>query len=72
LLASNNDGPNAVCLNEQRTHPVSHDHLFHTVLGMFDVATEIYRADRDLLRPCVISQTAGDAKLSRPAKTAGV
>lgn len=30
-------------------HPYSHDNLFHTLLGLFDVDTQIYRKDLDLL-----------------------
>ncbi|WP_194857281.1 MCR-5 family phosphoethanolamine--lipid A transferase [Morganella morganii] len=32
--------------------PVSHDHLFHTLLGMFDVKTAAYTPELDLLATC--------------------
>lgn len=72
LPAAKSQGANAACLNQQRTQAVSHDHLFHTLLGLFDVATAIYRADRDLLQPCVFSQTASRVRPSKPTKTAGL
>ncbi len=42
----------ADCLREQTSRPASHDDLFHTVLGLMNVETQIYRADRDLLQNC--------------------
>lgn len=32
-----------------RQQPYSHDNLFHTVLGLFEVRSEVYRADLDML-----------------------
>jgi len=40
------------CLREGADRPLSHDHLFHSVLGLFDVRTAAYRPDRDLFAPC--------------------
>ena len=34
------------------TTSVSHDHLSHTLLGLFDVTTSAYLAKWDLLQPC--------------------
>lgn len=45
-------GATLACLREQRDMPVSHDNLFHTVLGMAGVRATEYRADLDLLAPC--------------------
>jgi len=40
------------CAQSRRDAPASHDNLFHTVLGLFGVATTEYREDLDLLRGC--------------------
>ena len=46
------DGLDVACLREAARRPASHDNLFPTVLGAFDVQTTAYRADRDLLASC--------------------
>jgi lipid A ethanolaminephosphotransferase len=40
------------CLEKRRDEPLSHDNLFHTVLGLTNVRTTAYRPDRDFLRGC--------------------
>lgn len=45
-------GVDAACLAERARRPASHDHLFHTVLGMLDIRTEAYARDLDLLQGC--------------------
>jgi lipid A ethanolaminephosphotransferase len=40
------------CLLAQRDRPLSHDYLFHSVLGMYGVRTSAYVADLDLLQSC--------------------
>lgn len=40
------------CLAQRRRESLSHDHLFHSVLGLFDVRTEIYSRELDLFAPC--------------------
>lgn len=40
------------CLRANANAPRSHDDLFHTLLGLFDVTTQSYRADHDLLAAC--------------------
>ena len=40
------------CLRDAAKRPASHDHLFSTVLGVFDVRTSVYRPERDLLGGC--------------------
>ncbi|WP_202845554.1 phosphoethanolamine transferase [Luteimonas saliphila] len=40
------------CLSRHATRPVSHDHLFHSLLGAMDVSTREYRAERDVFAPC--------------------
>ncbi len=40
------------CLRERARRPASHDHLFHTVLGLLDVRTSLYEPDWDLASGC--------------------
>jgi lipid A ethanolaminephosphotransferase len=42
----------AACLRQRSREPLSHDNLFHSLLGLSDVRTVAYRPERDLLRPC--------------------
>ncbi|MDZ4020599.1 phosphoethanolamine transferase [Pseudomonas sichuanensis] len=46
------EGLNVGCLRTQENSPLSHDNLFHTVLGMMDVQTSSYRSALDLTTPC--------------------
>ncbi|MFO1328480.1 MAG: phosphoethanolamine--lipid A transferase [Rubrivivax sp.] len=45
-------GIDLACLRQRATQPAAHDHLFHTVLGLLDVRTQIYAPDWDLGAPC--------------------
>ena len=40
------------CLEARQHEPLSHDYLFHSVLGLSRVRTAIYRPERDLFRRC--------------------
>jgi lipid A ethanolaminephosphotransferase len=40
------------CVQQARGEPVSHDHYFHSVLGLADVATAAYRPERDVYGGC--------------------
>jgi lipid A ethanolaminephosphotransferase len=40
-----------VALRSQRNRPLSHDNLFHTLLGFLEIETDAYRADMDILQP---------------------
>ncbi|MEO8858502.1 MAG: phosphoethanolamine--lipid A transferase [Burkholderiaceae bacterium] len=40
------------CLRQRASQPLSHDNLFHSVLGLLDVQTGVYRRDLDLFAPC--------------------
>jgi lipid A ethanolaminephosphotransferase len=40
------------CLRARAAQPTSHDSLFPTVLGLFDVDTTVRRHERDLVEPC--------------------
>ena len=42
----------AGCLRQQSGRTLSHDNLFHSMLGLMKVQTNAYRADLDLFRAC--------------------
>ena len=41
-----------LCLQAKLAEPLSHDNLFHTVLGLVGVETALYRADWDFIASC--------------------
>ncbi len=45
-------GVDQACLRGRAREALSHDNLFHSMLGLFDVTTTVYRRDRDLFAPC--------------------
>jgi lipid A ethanolaminephosphotransferase len=45
-------GIDRACLEGRREARYSHDHLFHSILGLFEVRTSAYSPDLDLFRPC--------------------
>ena len=47
------------CLRQRATKPASHDHLFHTLLGLADVHTALYEAAFDLTQGCRRKVAAG-------------
>lgn len=51
-------GLNATCLAEMAEAPVSQDNLYHSVLGLMEVQTNVYRADLDLFKVCRQQHTA--------------
>ena len=42
----------AACLRQRRDQPISHDNLFHTVMGLLGLQADVYRAALDLAAPC--------------------
>ncbi len=42
----------ADCLRGRASAAYSHDNIFHSLLGVFDVTTAVYKRDRDLFAPC--------------------
>ncbi|MEK1893839.1 MAG: phosphoethanolamine--lipid A transferase [Rhizobium sp.] len=40
------------CLRKEATAPMSHDNLFHSVLGMMNVATSVYEQKLDVFAKC--------------------
>ncbi len=45
-------GVSAECLRSRSAMPLSHDHLFHSVLGLLDVQTRLRQPSLNLLEPC--------------------
>ena len=46
------------CIQARKEQSFSHDNLFHSLLGVMDVKTAVYRQDLDIFAPCqVASQT---------------
>ena len=45
-------GISAICLQARKNQALSHDHLFHTVLGLMDVRTVLYQAAWDAYAAC--------------------
>jgi lipid A ethanolaminephosphotransferase len=43
---------NRRCVNGKAGDPLSHDNLFHSVLGLLDVHTGVYRPARDIFDDC--------------------
>jgi lipid A ethanolaminephosphotransferase len=39
-------------LQTLRDKPLSHDHLFHSVLGLMAVKTSVYQRERDFFAAC--------------------
>ncbi|MCW5669865.1 MAG: phosphoethanolamine--lipid A transferase [Hydrogenophaga sp.] len=46
------------CLRGQAAAPISHDHFFHSVLGLMDVQTRAYQPALDALLPCSAASQA--------------
>ena len=45
-------GISMACLQQQKDSPLTHDNLFHSVLGLLDIKTSVYRPTLDLFAPC--------------------
>jgi lipid A ethanolaminephosphotransferase len=41
------------CLTQRAGQPTTHDHLFHTVLGLLDVRTALHEKAWDLSAECL-------------------
>jgi len=40
------------CMRERSNEPRSHDNLFHSVLGLFEIQTQAYQRNRDVFAEC--------------------
>lgn len=45
------------CLRQQARKPVSHDNLFHSVLGLMQVSTKVHAPARDVFARCTTAET---------------
>ena len=45
-------GVSTACLQQGRDRALSHDHLFHSVVGLMGVTTQVYQRDLDLFAAC--------------------
>jgi lipid A ethanolaminephosphotransferase len=52
-------GVKTECLRGRAASPLSHDHLFHSVLGLMDVTTGARQASHNLFAPCVADAVSG-------------
>jgi lipid A ethanolaminephosphotransferase len=50
--AAGSVGLDTACLREQARAALTHDHLFHTLLGLFDVHTRLYEPQMDFSAAC--------------------
>ncbi|MGK3148623.1 MULTISPECIES: phosphoethanolamine transferase [Xanthomonas] len=49
------------CVRQRALKPATHDNLFHSVLGVMDVSTNVYSKDLDLFGGCTAPRAAGVA-----------
>lgn len=63
-------GLDSGCLEASRTRRITHDGVFHSVLGLLDVETSVYRENLDIFQPCR-SGVAGFAPLTARVDAAG-
>jgi hypothetical protein len=45
-------GIDVACLRGRQDEALSHDNLYHSILGLLGVQTRVYRAESDLFRTC--------------------
>ncbi len=45
------------CMESRAGKKLSHDNYFHTVLGLMDIQTEVYKTDLDAYAPCRVKPT---------------
>ncbi len=45
-------GVRVSCLQQQAGEPLTHDNLFHSLLGLLDLQTSLYRKEMDWFAPC--------------------
>jgi lipid A ethanolaminephosphotransferase len=45
-------GIHADCVAKKKDEPISHDNIFHSILGLLDIQTNVYKPDLDLFAHC--------------------
>ena len=58
------------CLVQESGSEFSHDNLFHSMLGLFEIKTDVYRSEMDLFAPCRL--TVRSAALTGAERAGGV
>jgi lipid A ethanolaminephosphotransferase len=61
-------GVDTACLRERADDALSHDNLYHTVLGLMDIRTAVYRPERDVSYPCRTTRNLLEARLNHARK----
>jgi lipid A ethanolaminephosphotransferase len=56
--AASSLGLDTGCLRQQARNALTHDNLFHTLLGLFDVRTSLYEPRLDFGAACRPAQAA--------------
>jgi lipid A ethanolaminephosphotransferase len=56
LAMQKNQGGSMACLQGQSAKALSHDHLFHSVLGLAQVSTRVAKPELDLFAGCVATR----------------
>jgi lipid A ethanolaminephosphotransferase len=46
------EGVSRDCMRARASEPMSHDNLFHSVIGLLDVQTNVYESERDIFELC--------------------
>lgn len=54
------------CLQNRRTETISHDHLFHSILGLLNITTTAYDRKLDIFSGCTLSPMFAAEKTSTP------
>ena len=62
---STDEGVSAHCVGARANDELSHDNVFHSVLGILDVQTAAYRSERDLFADCRHSPNNSYARATR-------
>lgn len=66
---SDRQGLDINCLRASSEAPLTHDYLFHSMLGLLNVRTDIYAAGLDFATPC--RGMAGDPSVPQVARESG-
>jgi lipid A ethanolaminephosphotransferase len=53
------------CVRNKSGDELSHDNLFHSVLGLLDVETSVYKPARDIFESCRVGAGAAFAQITR-------
>ena len=60
---------NALCMKQKQAVPLSHDHVFHSALGLMNIQSDYYQPDLDLFASC---QPVHVAAATEPSAESGM